>query len=141
MTRGRKVTRGVDNAIRIAGTRGCVMKFCSGPESMCDFMIRTPTSLVFVRVKRFDRITSGLPVIEAEHRSQVLQLRSFPGSAIITRELWIYSKHGTYRYFRVGNTTLEEIDITGLPLRILEGDSSTAADTVATGATGAVSSP
>ena len=141
MTRGRKVTQGVENAIRIAGTRGCVMKFCTGPECMCDFMIRTPVTIVFVRVKRFIRILSPLPVIEGEHRNLVLQLRSFPGSDNISRELWLYSKHGTFRYFRIGTTILEEIDVNGLPLRMPEGDPSPATDTVATGVTGAVSSP
>jgi len=110
MTRGRPVTRGVDNAIEIARARGCVMKFYSGPESVCDLMIRSPVHLIFVRVKRFDRILSTPKEIEEEHRDLILQLRSFPVSGLIIRELWVYSKHGTYRFFRLGDTSIEEID-------------------------------
>ncbi len=141
MTRGRPVTKGVMDAIRIAGARGCVMKFCPGPESMCDFQIRTPVHVIFIRVKRFVRILAPLAEIEAEHRSFIQLLRSFPVSDSILRELWVYSKHGTYRYFRVTDTGIVEIDRAGLPLPIAGGAQPPAAGAATAGGNGTVSSP
>jgi len=138
MTRGRTVTQGVEDAILTARTRGCVMKFYSGPESVCNLMIRTSVHLIFVRVKRVVRILCTLKEIEEEHRDLIVQLRSFPVSGLIIRELWIYSKHGTYRYFRVGDAGIEEIDWNGIPVKMPEEGLSPAGGTVTGGGTGNV---
>jgi hypothetical protein len=117
------------------------MKFCPGPESMCDFQIRTPVHVVFVRVRRFLRILAPLAEIEAEHRNIIQLLRSFPASDSILRELWVYSKHGTYRYFRVTGTGIVEIDRAGLTVPPVRGEQPLAAGAGAAGGNGTVSSP
>jgi len=89
------------------------MKFCSDEEKLCDFMIRTPTQLIFVRVKRFLKILSAPETIESELRDRVLLLRSFPVSDAIVSELWVYSKHLTFRFFRVTGTGIIEIENEG----------------------------
>jgi hypothetical protein len=141
MTRGRPVTKGVADAIRLAGARGYVMKFYPGPESMCDFLIRTPVHVIFVRVKRFLRILAPPAEIESEHRDLIQLLRSFPVSDSILRELWVYSKHGTYRYFRVTDTGIMEIDRAGLAIPNAGGAQLPAAGAAASGGNDTISSP
>ncbi len=115
MNRGRPATRGIDNAVAIARTRGCTMRIVYGMESFCDLMVRTATHIIFIKARRMDRITATIAEIEHECRSLIGDLRMVPASAQILLELWIYTKYGTYRFFRIGASGLTEIDRDGLP--------------------------
>lgn len=101
------------------------MKFCPELERVCDFMIRSPGHLVFVRVKRVSRLQTTLKEIEEEYRETIHLLRSLPGSGPVIRELWIYSRHG-WRYFRVGDAGIWRIGKDGMPIPE-PGDESVAA--------------
>jgi hypothetical protein len=117
MKRGRPATRGIDTAVSIAQARGCVMRVTYAPESVCDFFIRTVMLVIFVRVVRIEKIVA--PVHEIEHlcRGIIAELRLFPPSLQIRLELWVYSKHGTYRFFRLTEAGLEEIPQGGEPVK------------------------
>ncbi|MCX6691154.1 MAG: hypothetical protein NTW33_03650 [Methanoregula sp.] len=117
MTRGRPVTKALDEALLIAKTRGDVMKFCPDTESACDMMIRTSVHLVFVRIKRVCKIRCTKEEIGAELQEWIILLRSFPVSESILCELWVYTKQNSWRYFRVGSSGLEEIGRDGNPVR------------------------
>ncbi|MDD1685807.1 hypothetical protein [Methanoregula sp.] len=100
------------------------MKICYGLESVCDFLIRTPVNVIFVKVRRTEKIISTIREFEHEYRDMIEELQLFPESTQILLELWIYSKNGTYRYFRVGRAGLSEIErdgTSGLP--VSPGDS------------------
>lgn len=114
MTRGRRPTTGLDEAIVTARARGEVMKFCPEPERVCDFVIRSPGHVVFVRVQRVSRLHCSPKNIEAECSETINLIRSLPGSGPVSRELWIYSRHG-WRYFRIGDTGIERIGKDGMP--------------------------
>jgi hypothetical protein len=120
MTRGRPVTKALDEALLIAKARGDVMKFCPDTESACDMMIRTSVHLVFVRVKRVCRIRCTKEEIGAELQEWIILLRSFPVSESILCELWVYTKQNSWRYFRVGSSGLVEIGRDGTPIRLPE---------------------
>jgi hypothetical protein len=109
MKRGRPATTGIDNAIPIAQKRGCVMRVTHSADSICDFFIRTITHVAFVRAVRFEKIIIPVKEIERECREVIAELRLFPPSEQIQLELWAYSKHGTFRFFRINDTGLEEI--------------------------------
>jgi len=109
MKRGRPATRGLDNAITIARARGCTMRIMYGLESFCDLVVRTATHIIFIKARRMDRITAPIAEIEHECRALISELRMVPASAQILLELWIYSKYGTYRFFRIGASGLTEI--------------------------------
>ncbi len=113
MKRGRPATTGLDNAIRIARERGCVMKICSGPDSVCAFFIRTADAVIFVCIRRTEKIVAPVPAIAYECRDLIADLRLFPNSLPVRLEVWVYSKHATYRFFRVGDDGLEEISRNG----------------------------
>jgi len=115
MTKGRPATRGVDDAVVIAHKRGCVMKIVYGLESICDLVIRTAVCVAFIKTRRTEKITATIQEIEHAYHNLISELRLFPVSAQILRELWIYSKHGTYRFFRIGDAGLIELDRHGMP--------------------------
>lgn len=115
MKRGRPATKGIDDAVTIAQRRGCVMRVTYSPESVCDFFIRTALYVIFVRAVRFEKIILPVEEIERECREMIAELRLFPKSEQIRLELWIYSKHGTYRFFRITDAGLEEIPQEGKP--------------------------
>ena len=80
--------------------------------------------------------SSGPPGSIAEFRnlqritmSLIAGLRTLPGSGLVTRELWLYSKKGIWRYFRVTDSGIEEIGPDGEPL-IPAGKSSAGAGAV-----------
>jgi hypothetical protein len=117
MTRGRLVTKGLDEAIQTAGARGAIMKFSPYGEIVCNFLIRSPLRLTFVRIKYASRFHGTLAEIEAEYRDLIGRLRSIPGSSLVIRELWIYSRYGTWRYFRVTETGIEETSMEYMPVK------------------------
>ena len=116
MTKGRPATTGVDDAVVIARKRGCVMRIVYGLESLSDLVIRTAAYVAFVKTRRTDKITATIREIEHAYQNLIDELRLFPVSAQILRELWIYSKHGTYRFFRINERGLDEVDHHGMPV-------------------------
>lgn len=109
MKRGRPSTTGINDAVAIAKKRGCVMRVTYSSDSVCDFFIRTVMLVIFVRAVRFEKIILPVEEIERECREIISELRLFPPSEQIQLEIWAYSKHGTYRFFRINGTGLEEI--------------------------------
>jgi hypothetical protein len=116
MTKGRPATTGVDDAVVIAHKRGCVMRIMYGLESLSDLVIRTAAYVAFIKTRRTEKITATIQEIEYAYRNLIADLRLFPVSAQILPELWIYSKHGTYRFFRISEAGLAEVDRDGMPV-------------------------
>jgi hypothetical protein len=109
MTRGRLPKKGLGDAIQVATARGTVMSFLQNRESICDFMIMVNGILVFVQVRKARRICGTREEIEREFRDSVMRLRSFPSSALVVKELWIYSRYGIWRFFRIEDTGIVEV--------------------------------
>ena len=109
MNRGRPATKGIGDAVAIAQRRGCVMQIVNASDSVCDFLIRTAGLVIFTRIVRFEKIIAPVSEIKHECRGMIAGLRLFPRSEQIRLELWIYSRHGTYRFFRLTDAGLEEI--------------------------------
>ncbi len=114
MTRGRRPTTGLDDAIVTARARGEVMTFCPEPDRVCDFVIRSPGHVIFVRLQRVSRLHCSPKNVEAECSETIDLIRSLPGSGPVSRELWIYSRHG-WRYFRIEDISIERIGKDGMP--------------------------
>jgi hypothetical protein len=116
MTKGRPATTGVDDAVIIARKRGCVMRIVYGLETLSDLVIRTAAYVAFIKTRRTEKITATIQEIEHAYHNLIAELRLFPASAQILPELWIYSKHGTYRFFRISEAGLAEVDRDGMPV-------------------------
>jgi hypothetical protein len=120
MTRGRRPTTGLDDAFQTALMRGTVMKFFPESEIVCNFLIQNPASVIFVCIRYASRLHGTLQEIETEFRELIVRLRSIPGSGPVIRELWLYSRYGTWRYFRIRDTGIEEISREGISVTIPE---------------------
>jgi hypothetical protein len=109
MTRGRPPKKGLADAMTVATGRGAVMCFMRSSDNLCDFMIKSNDKLVFVSVRKAIRLSEKLEKMEREFQEPIIWLRSFPVSANIIRELWTYSRHGIWRFFRIEQTGIVEI--------------------------------
>jgi hypothetical protein len=115
MTRGRLPKKGLEDAILVAKARGNVMNFLQNRDSLCDFMIVGNDNLVVVRVRKARCIRNSREDFEREFQDPIKGLRSFPSSDLILKELWIYSRYGIWRFFRMDDTGMIEICQDGTP--------------------------
>ena len=115
MTRGRKPLRALRLAAAIAEQRGEVQVFAV-PDQICSFVIYCAGLVALVRVKRMRRLRCTFAELEREVAAELASLRMIVSSAEISRELWICSTRANFRYFRVTQNGLVELDCTGRPL-------------------------
>nr|WP_319375818.1 hypothetical protein [uncultured Methanoregula sp.] len=118
MIRGPRPYRALSDARGIAGLRGTVQVVEYGPESRYDLIITETTPVAFVRVRYAGRILATVQEIAAAYRDEILRLRLITNDAAISRELWLRSKHGTWRFFRVSGDGLTIIGRNG---KVTEG--------------------
>ena len=118
MKRGPEPVKGYDAAIPAALRRGRVMRFRSSPSYPAMFLIygNGLTILVCLRfARRLSRVTIG--EIIADNAGAIAGLRTIPQGGPVCLELWLYSRYGALRFFRIGeNGSPEEIDRDGLAL-------------------------
>jgi hypothetical protein len=108
MTRGRPPQLALDEAFHIARTRGVVYRILQESGSAGDLMILSAMQWSLVRVKRTLRLHCPLKEIEVQFAASVRSLRSVPVSAGNQRELWVWSRYRTWRFFRVEESGLVE---------------------------------
>ena len=119
MSRGIPSQKALDAALPIAQARGEVMFFRQDPGTPCNFLITYTGGGTVVRIRRARRLHCSVPEIVTQNIEPLNLLRSvtlFPG---ITREFWLWSPHGTMRFFRVDDGGLIELDRQGEPLKPL----------------------
>ena len=112
------------------------MRFYAAAEIVCNFMKRCFAHLVFVRIHRVGKIRCTVQDIEAECQKPIIMLRSLHGLVCVLHELWIYTKHGTWRYFRIGDVGMVEIDQDGNPISVPEMEPAASRGLAAAGGTG-----
>jgi hypothetical protein len=105
------------------------MQFVPDAGTVCTFMIRGAGRIIFVRIKRAARLHCKVLELAADYDELIAGLRTLPGAGPVTRELWLYSKKGVWRYFRVTDAGIEETGPDGEPL-ILAGKPSAGAGAV-----------
>ena len=115
MKRGPPPAKGFDVAIPVALMRGDVMLFQRSPENVCDFTIAGNGILAMVRLMMILRLHAPIAEIAIEYAAAVHELSTIPFGGPVSRELWLYTRHGTLRFFRVTETGLVEIDSFGFP--------------------------
>jgi hypothetical protein len=92
------------------------MVFMAALLNLAEFLITGNGLFVLVRIRLARRIRAGIVDIEHEFADTIAGLRLVPRSGPVSCELWLYSKHGILRHFRVEDTRLVEIDCCGIPL-------------------------
>jgi hypothetical protein len=116
MTRGRQPLKAQDEAIPIAGKRGLVMHYQHRRGDVCDFSIMSPGLVSFVCVMRLLRLSSTPEDILHDFSSVIGQLRFIASSPAISRELWLCTPRGAWRFFRILDSSIIELDRNGMPL-------------------------
>jgi hypothetical protein len=117
MKRGPEPVKGFDAAIPAALRRGRVIRFRSSPEYVGSFLFYGNGLLVLVCLRLAVRLSRAtLAEISADYAGAIAGLCMIPCGGPVSRELWLYTRHGMLRFFRVGgNGGLEEIDRDGVP--------------------------
>ena len=101
MTRGRQPLIALNEAKHIAEKRGEIRHFRHEPDMICNFVIYIVGLVAHVRVRRVNRIRITPDWLEREAAEDIATLRFIASSAGISRELWIHTPKGTFRFFRV----------------------------------------
>ena len=113
MTRGPRPHRAITDAVPIAKERGIAQLVMSGPERVFDIAIISKVPVSFARIMFAPAILAGMPELADYFKKEITGLRLIARNASITAELWIRSKHGTWRFFLVRPDSLVEIDQQG----------------------------
>lgn len=113
MTRGPRPHRALAEAIPIAKARGIVQLALSGPERVFDIAIISKVPVTFARVMFAPKILATVQQLAGDFKEEIAQQRIIARDAAITAELWLRSKHGTWRFFLVMPDSLVEIDREG----------------------------
>jgi hypothetical protein len=120
---GRIPGRGYEAAVRVARDLGQLMFFTPSPKYPADFLIRGDQYLGLIAIRKSRRIRAVIAEILVRYALAISALRTFPAGGPVSRELWLYSRHGTIRFFRVNGTGIEEIDrrVIFFPEKVPEG--------------------
>ena len=110
MKRGPAPNRGLRIAIPVALALGRVIFFMASPYYPGDFMIAGNGYLGIIRLRLSEKIRATLPEIQKDYSRSVVELASLPRGGPVCYELWLYSRYGRLRFFRITETGLEELD-------------------------------
>jgi hypothetical protein len=113
MTRGRKPLMALREAVLIAKKRGETRQFMHEPGLVCNFVIYGMGFVAHVRIKRVTRVHCSHAWIERETADALATLRAIASGTGISRELWVYLPRGAFRFFRVTDTGLIELNRDG----------------------------
>ena len=116
MSRGPRPHRALADAIPIAQLRGVIQMSGLGPERIYDISIVSKIPVTFARVMFAPQILGAIEQIAGDFKDEIDMLRIIARDAAISAELWLRSKHGTWRFFLVTGTGLIEIGRDGKPL-------------------------
>jgi hypothetical protein len=115
MRRGPQISQGLALVLPFALKRGHVMIFMAALLNLADLLITGNGLFVLVRVQMARRIRADIGEIETEFADAIAGLRLVPRTGPVSCELWLYSRHGTLRHFRVEDARIVEIDCYGTP--------------------------
>jgi len=101
-------------AVLIAKKRGETRQFMHELGTICNFVIYCPGFVAHVRIKRVTRVHCSHAWIEREAADALAALRAIASGPVISRELWVFLPRGAFRFFRVTDTGLVELDRDGV---------------------------
>jgi len=116
MSRGPPSHRARADAIPIARHRGTIQVAAHGQENLFDFTIVSSLPVAFVRVSYCARIHAPVAEIFHDFPETLIRLGRIALHDAISRELWLRSRHGSWRFFRLMENYLVELGRDGLPL-------------------------
>jgi hypothetical protein len=109
MTRGPESITGFAATLPVARQRGHVDLFRHGRGSMASFLIAGSGMLAIVRLHKASRLHGTVADMSAAFREVIEDLRMYPAGGPVLRELWLFSRYGVLRFFRVEDSGITEI--------------------------------
>lgn len=109
MSRGPVSEKALADALALAGKRGSVILIRPGRDSPCNFEIVSKRESVFVTVKLSRRFHVPVEDIAWQYREEIFRLRMIRGPSTVRKELWVSSRHGSWRFFEVTDTGIAEV--------------------------------
>ncbi len=97
--RGPRAHRAIDDALPIAKARGITQLAMGGPERIYDISIVSKIPIVFASIMFAPKILASIPELAEYYKNDLARLRLIARDAAVTLELWIRSRHGTWRFF------------------------------------------
>lgn len=116
MTRGPEPKKAKEESLGIAGRRGHVQRYLHRKGNLCEFTILCPGLVCFVTAGRLVKLSSTPEDILHDYARVIGPLRFIPSSPGISREIWLRTPRGAWRFFRILDNGLLEIDRYGMPL-------------------------
>jgi hypothetical protein len=92
------------------------MEIVQTADNLCDFVISGKGILALVRVRKSRRLHSPVAQIEEDFSGAIADARRIPCGGPVSRELWLYSRFGILRFFRILDDGIVELDRRGAPL-------------------------
>jgi hypothetical protein len=86
------------------------MLFVTSPACPMDFMISAPGYIGLIRLRLTERKSGTLAWIVKEYARSIAELAAQPCGGPVSYELWLYTRHGGLRFFRITGAGIEEID-------------------------------
>ena len=90
------------------------MVFIPSLLNLGEFLLSGNGLFVIVRVRLARKLSAGIASIEREFAEVIAGLRLVPRNGPVSCELWLYSRYGTLRHFRIMDDRLVEIDCCGI---------------------------
>ena len=106
MRRGPAPAKGMGHALEVAGCRGLVMVFQPSKKNIATFVIVGNGTFAIVSLHFTERLWPDSEEIAFRNRDVIVSLGLVPFVGPVSRELWLYNRHDTLRFFRLGATGL-----------------------------------
>jgi hypothetical protein len=116
MSRGPQPLEAQEESQSIAERRGHLQRYQHRKGNICDFTIMCPGIVCFVCAMRLVKLSSMPEDILHDYAEVIGDLRFIASSPAISRELWLRSPRGAWRFFRILNDGIIELDKDGMPL-------------------------
>jgi len=114
MTRGRRPTKALMEAVEIAGRRGCVENLSGKRGRAFDFLLIEPFRVVFVKVKR-SQISFTYPLeVLSRYEREIASLHRVALTRTTAREFWVRSPAGEWQYFLIRHDSVIEVRANGM---------------------------
>jgi hypothetical protein len=120
VSRGPPPTTAIDDALKVARTRGFVTACKRDRDSVCDFVIHAMAYTAVVTIVRSRRLHGSLVEMERDWAERLARLRLVPPGLCRSLELWACSPRGVLRFFRLSGPGLIELDRNGEPVPGIE---------------------
>jgi len=113
MTRGRRPTKALAEAVGIAGRRGCVEMASGRCCRAFDFIIPEKFRVVFVKVKRSQTAFTYPQEALFKYEREIASLHRVALTQATAREFWVRSPSGKWQYFLIRHDSITEVQADG----------------------------